>query len=97
VTSPVMPEGSERQLEKRTMLGICAEVLNVLQRESVPNKTSLAQKCNLDSRTTKYIDLMLSTGLIEQFVQGNHLGVSDRGKEFLTSYVRLTNYLKMND
>jgi predicted transcriptional regulator len=91
-----MPEGSERQLHKRTMLGICAEVLTVLQHESVPSKTRLAQKCKLDTKTTKYIDLMLGTGLIEQFERSNHLRVSDKGKEFLKSYGRLMNFLNQD-
>jgi predicted transcriptional regulator len=87
-----VPVDSERELHKRTKIGICAQILAVLQQESLPRKTQLAQRCKLDTRTAKYIDFMIGTGLIEQF-DGNHLTVSFKGEEFLKSYYRLINFL----
>ena len=65
--------------------------------QNAPNKTQLAQKCSLDTRTTKYIELMLGTGLIEQNDDNDYLRISGKGLDFLISYSKLLNFLKVND
>jgi predicted transcriptional regulator len=88
-----MSIASELQLPKRSMFDICAETLATLLEESSPSKTRLAQRCNLDTRAAKYINLLLGTGLIEIHKRSCHLVISDKGRRFLESYSKLTTIL----
>jgi predicted transcriptional regulator len=78
---------------KRTIFDVIADILAILD-ENNCNKTVLAGRANLDSRSsTNYINMLSRSNLITRDVSSNCFKITERGRDYLEQYRKLKTLL----
>jgi len=83
---------------KRDSISILAAILRTLTKSGPSKKMSMVYGSNINyERLGKYLDLMVTTGLVELTSSEDTLyGITKKGREFLGGYDRLAEALNIS-
>ena len=84
---------SRKKIARRKPLDIINDLLLVIKSKPSVKKTRLMYKANLSHQSLeKYLDKMQKTGLM--IMQGEKYVITQKGKEVLTEYEKMKNFLE---
>ncbi|MCI0565524.1 MAG: winged helix-turn-helix domain-containing protein [Nitrososphaera sp.] len=91
-----MKLSSNSSSEKRSPFDICADILRVLSEDLECSRSKLASKSNLDSRGISRYEQFVIRNQLAYVAVGNNgdvLRISDKGRKYLSHYVKLVTML----
>lgn len=83
---------------KRDPITILADILKSFSGSKASRKMAIVYKANLNFiRIGKYLDVLIATGMVQANSENENMSysITDRGREFLATYEKLKNSLKM--